>query len=68
MKEKIAQEVRQEIDLIKRLLKSIRLEEILYKKGVMENKEGVMENKKDVMENKKGIMKNKKRIKKNKKG
>ena len=36
MKEYIAQEVRQEIDLIKRLLKSIRLKETLYKKGVME--------------------------------
>jgi hypothetical protein len=36
MKENIAQEVGQEIDLIKRLLKSIRLKETLYKKGVME--------------------------------
>jgi hypothetical protein len=36
MKEKIAQEVRQEIDLIKTLLKSIRLEETLYKKALYE--------------------------------
>ena len=35
MKENIAQEVRQEIDLIRRLLESIRLKETLYKKGVM---------------------------------
>jgi len=54
MKEYIAQQVRQEIDLIKRLLKSIRLEETLYKKGVMENKKGIMENKKRITKNKKG--------------
>jgi hypothetical protein len=54
MKEKIAQQVRQEIDLIKRLLKSIRLEETLYKKGVMENKKGIMKNKKRITKNKKG--------------
>ena len=38
MKENIAQEVRQEIDLIKRLLKSIRLKETLYKKGIIYEK------------------------------
>ncbi len=54
MKENIAQEVRQEIDLIKRLLKSIRLKETLYKKGVMENKKDIMKNKKRITKNKKG--------------
>ena len=38
MKENIAQEVRQEIDLIKKLLKSIRLKETLYKKGIIYEK------------------------------
>jgi hypothetical protein len=54
MKENIAQQVRQEIDLIKRLLESIRLKETLYKKGIMENKKGIMENKKRIRKNKKG--------------
>jgi len=54
MKENIAQEVRQEIDLIRRLLESIRLKETLYKKGVMENKKGIMKNKKRITKNKKG--------------
>ncbi len=45
MKENIAQQVRQEIDLIKRLLKSIRLEETLYKKGIVKNKKGIKRNK-----------------------
>jgi hypothetical protein len=71
MKENIAQEVRQEIDLIKRLLESIRLKETLYKKGSLMNntRDDLTKIKeKGVMENKKGIMKNKKRITKNKKG
>jgi hypothetical protein len=38
IKENIAQQARQEIDLIKRLLKSIRLEETLYKKGIIYEK------------------------------
>jgi hypothetical protein len=54
IKEIIAQQARQEIDLIKRLLESIRLKETLYKKGVMENKKGIMKNKKRITKNKKG--------------